>query len=185
MKKIYFLHGYRTSGKKFLCIKNFYKDSAEFLPICWDWDEYMNVPEFLDEKKKILKEDFGEKILMADSMGANLAWNLLNEFPNLYYVMTNPVFCAEQIREQEKILPEMRSKIFSATAETIKNKNIRLVISKFDEILDPYHYKKIFGASIKVLELEDEHKIINMKEHMPLIHKLIADVFEKSKGICL
>ncbi|MDR2123212.1 MAG: hypothetical protein LBP34_08825 [Flavobacteriaceae bacterium] len=181
MKKIYFLHGYQSSGKKFLCLENFYKNS-EYLPIYWNWDEHMNIPEFLEEKKKILRENTGEKILMADSMGANLAWGLVNEFPDLHYVMTNPVFSPDQIKDQSRILPEMRSKIFSATAAIIKNKNIRLIISKYDEVLNPEYYKEIFGDSFQVLELEDEHKIINMKEHMPLIHQLIVDAFEKSKG---
>ncbi len=181
MKNIYFLHGYQTSGKKFQCLHNFYKDSKEFLSINWDWNEHMDISAFLEEKKKILREDTGEKILMADSMGANLAWNLVNEFPDLQYVMTNPVFSPDQIVEQERILPEMRSRIFSATSENIKNKNVRLVISQFDQTLDPYYYKKIWGDSVKVLEIPDEHKIIKMVEFMPLIHQLILDAFEKSK----
>lgn len=180
MKKIYFLHGYQTSGKKFICLKEFYKDSKEFLPIQWDWNEHMDIPAFLEEKKKIIQEDKGEKILMADSMGANLAWNLVNEFSNLHYVMTNPVFCADQIREQQRILPEIRSKIFSATSENIKNKNIRLIISKYDEVLEADYYKKVFTDPIKIMEISDEHSIIKMMDHMPKIHHFIVDAFEAS-----
>lgn len=179
MKKIYFLHGYQTSGKKFKCLQEFYKDSKEYLPINWEWDEFMDIPKFIENKIKILKEDTGEKILMADSMGGNLAWHIINQFPELQYVMTNPVFSAEQIVEQEKILPEMRVKIFSATSQTIKNKNIRLIISLNDKVLDPEHYKKVFGEEISVLQLEDEHSIINMAQYMPLIHTIIQDAFIK------
>lgn len=177
MKKIYFLHGYRTSGKKFECLKEFYKNSKEYLPINWQWDEFMDIPKFIENKIKIIKEDTGEKIIMADSMGANLAWHIINKLPDLHYVMTNPVFSADQIVEQERILPEMRSKIFSATSETIKNKNIRLVISRNDKTLDPKYYKKVFGESIPVLQLDDEHSIIAMSQHMPLIHQLIEQSF--------
>jgi hypothetical protein len=95
--------------------------------------------------------------------------------------MTNPVFSPDQIKDQERILPDMRSKIFSATLESIKNKNVQLIISKFDETLDPGYYKRIFGESFKVLELEDEHKIVNMAGYMPLIHELIESAFDFSK----
>ena len=183
MKKIYFLHGYQTSGKKFECLRDFYKDSKEFLPVNWEWNEYMDIPKFLEDKKRILQEEKGEKILMADSMGANIAWNLVNEFPDLHYVMTNPVFSPDQILEQARIPSDLRNKIFSLTTDSLKNKNIHLVISKFDETLDPTYYKKVLGGTFEVLEIPDEHRIVRMKEWMPLIHKQIVNAFEKKTVI--
>lgn len=181
MKKIYFLHGYQTSGKKFNCLQNFYRNSKEFSLIYWEWDEFMDISKFLEEKAKIFEEDKGGKIIMADSMGANLAWNLINFFKDIHYVMTNPVFSSEQIKDQKRIPPEMKEKIFSATSENILNKNIHLIISKNDEVLYPEYYKKVFGESLKVLELDDLHAISHMAEYMPLIHQVICEAFEKSK----
>ncbi|WP_128331459.1 hypothetical protein [Apibacter sp. HY039] len=177
MKKIYYLHGYRTSGKKFECIKEFYSDFPDFQPIYWEWDEYMNIPEFLTQKVNILKNETFPHILMADSMGANLAWYLVNEFPDLKYVMTNPVFSAEQIKDQYRILPDMRNKIFNATHENIVNKNVSLIISKNDETLDSKYYKRIFDEAVKVNIIEDVHAIIHIKEYMPMIHQLVEEAF--------
>jgi predicted esterase YcpF (UPF0227 family) len=181
MKKIYFLHGYQTSGKKFNCLQNFYHNFKEYNLIHWEWNEFMDIPEFLEEKAKILEEDKGDRIIMADSMGGNLAWNLVNLFKDISYVMTNPVFSSEQIKDQNRIPSEMKKKIFSATSENILNKNIHLIISKNDEVLYAEYYKKIFNDSLKVLELDDIHAISNMDKHMPLIHQVIIQAFEKSK----
>ncbi|WP_295840497.1 YqiA/YcfP family alpha/beta fold hydrolase [uncultured Apibacter sp.] len=182
MKKIYFLHGYQTSGKKFECLQNFYQNFEEYNTICWDWDEFMNIPKFLEDKAKILKENCEDSIIMADSMGANIAWHLVNSFKGMHYVMTNPVFSAEQIKEQERIPAELKEKIFSATSENILNKNIHLIISKNDEVLNPNYYKKVFGTSLKILELDDVHAITHMNEYMPSIHQVIMKAFDKANS---
>ncbi|CVK16234.1 hypothetical protein Ga0061079_105194 [Apibacter mensalis] len=181
MKKIYFLHGYQTSGKKFNCLQKFYHNFKEYKLICWEWNELMDIPKFLEEKAKILEEDKGDRIIMADSMGANLAWNLVNLFKDIPYVMTNPVFSSEQIKDQKRITSEIKEKIFSATSENILNKNIHLIISKNDEVLYPEYYKKVFNDSLRVLELNDIHAISHMDEYMPLIHQVITEAFAKLK----
>ncbi|TWP28659.1 hypothetical protein ETU08_05910 [Apibacter muscae] len=179
MKKIYFLHGYKTSGKKFLAIKEYYKNSKEYLPIYWEWDENLDIAKFILEKSKVLMEDEGEKIIFADSMGANLAWHIVNHFPSMHYVMTNPVFAADQIIDQSRIQPELKSKIFKATSDSIMNKNLHLIISKNDQTLNNKYYKIVFGDDFKTLDLDDVHELININKYMPLIHNEIEAAFKK------
>lgn len=162
----------------------FYEKNSEITPVCWDWDEHLDIPKFLKEKAQEIKKSklSGEVILMADSMGGNLAWTLINHFPDLQYVLVNPAFCAEQILDQNQILPEMREKIFTATAENIKNRNGRLVISLFDKTLDSTYYQQIFGEDLPVLKVPEEHNIPNFFDYMPEIHKLILNAFECAKN---
>jgi len=183
MKIIYFLHGYGSTGNKAQSLQKFYGENTDISLRCWDWNEHMNLPKFIEEKTQELETSMktNQVILVADSMGGNLAWMLINRFLDLQYVFINPVFRAEQIFEQDQILPEMRAKIFTATEDNIKNRNGRLVISRYDKTLDSSHYQKIFGNSLPVLEIPEEHNIRNFFDYIPEIHKLILNAFECSE----
>lgn len=180
MLSLYYLHGYQSSrqSNKFQNILKYYSNNPNICADCWEWNENMDLKKFLEEKNLLISRNINNNIiLVADSMGGNLAMRMIDAFPTLPYLFTNPVFSASQLLNSIPVTETMNHRIFDFSDHKFLNLNGKLLISEFDEVLDSSFAERIFPKE-KITKIPEKHSIVNFGDYMPLVDKLIRTLVQ-------
>lgn len=172
-KSLIYIYGLGSdcNSRKFINIKEYF--GAQFNYDFLEWNSESNIKQKLIEIKLRYKDL--PLIIVGDSTGANFAYQLREmrekENENSILILTSPLLNINQknifVGFPEKIIPQLWA------IETLQNALI--IASKKDEVLNqnfPFNEK---FENVKIIDVEDNHRLENFKEYLVFIDKYIQE----------
>lgn len=165
-----YIHGLGSdrNSRKFFDIKNYFKDQFEYDFLEWKNDSDIEV---LIEEKFQKYQNVNQLIIVGDSTGANFAYQLC-ELRNCKFdilVLTSPLLDIEK-RIANFDFPDL----IKPQLMKIENpKNALIIATKNDEILDQTWLFEMNLENTQLLEVDDNHRMINFNHYLPKIENYI------------
>ena len=171
-KKLLYIHGLGSdrNSRKFLNLKDYFKDHFNYNFVEWNNDS--NISVLLDIAENWLKSE-DQIILIGDSTGANFAYQLRERLKEnnikSILVLTSPLLDIDnRIADFEfpkNIIPQLWK---------IENPEDALIIAtQKDEVLNQkLLFKKSF-KNIKLIEVDDNHRLEKFENYLSSIKKYI------------
>ncbi|MCG2792288.1 MAG: hypothetical protein L6262_01915 [Weeksellaceae bacterium] len=169
-----YIHGLGSDrdSRKFLNLKNYFRDEYNYDFIEWNNDS--NISELL--KKAELKLQNCEKaILVGDSTGANFAYQLRERLlltgKESILILSSPLLDID-----ERIADfEFPNQLASQLLKFDNPKNVLIIATQNDKILNQKWLFDNEFEKVKMIELDDNHRLERFQESLSEIRKYIEN----------
>lgn len=171
LKLIYF-HGLNSdsSSRKFLELKEYFREY--FDSICIEWTNVDNIKEIIEQSCLSLNKE-RSMVIIGDSTGANFAYQL-REFRKTQgvksiLILLSPLLVFEKKTSTISFPENVKNYLWN-----IKNpEDAMIVFSITDDIIDFHFLNEQIMNNVKLLNVDDTHRLQNFSEYIPMINDYI------------
>ncbi len=171
-QSLLYIHGLGSdrNSRKFLALKEYFKDQFQYDFIEWKNDS--NISQLLNEANKKLRniENF---IVVGDSTGANFAYQL-REMRNKDGQKAKLILTSPLLNIEDRIADFDFPKNIIQYLWRIENpRNALIIAAPNDEILNQRNLTENNERGLKLIKVEDNHRLENFEHYLPHIEKYI------------
>lgn len=173
MKTLIYIHGYRSdrNSRKFLALKKYLAKTHNCF--CLEWITHSDIP-YLLQKTFDRCKDLEDLVLIGDSTGANLAFQLreMRNKLNDRLVLLSPLLDVNKVLSPIKFPTPFLSSLMKIT-----NINNSLVVaSRNDEVVNQNHLFANHQKNFTLFEVDDNHRLDNFEKYLELISGYINEI---------
>lgn len=165
-----YIHGLGSDqhSRKFLNLKNYFKDQFEYDFIEWDNDSDIDL---LIHQKSEKYKNVNNLVIIGDSTGANFAYQLREIRNNI----TDKLILTSPLLDIKKRIADFEFPInlLSHLIKIESPKNSMIIASKTDEILNQKYLFEIPLQNVWLLEVKDGHRLEKFEKYLDEISDYI------------
>lgn len=165
-KHLIYIHGLGSdaSSRKYQLLQAFYKGRRS--TDCLEWKEHDNITYLLEETVARLHSNCTELLIVGDSTGGNLAYQLRELLKksniNISLILLNPLLDVSKRKRDIALGDNLLNYLQPIQRPT----NCTIILSKNDEVIDHSWLAVLVLEGLEIIEVEDTHRMLNFKEYI-------------------